>query len=214
MSCSLLLARWAHTARAARPLRVVGMLALGGACLGTPLAQAQALRPGLWEFEGQHSQLRQSSGQTVDMQKINQQLETQLRGMEPSVRRMLEENLRSAGVVVDKGRSQQLCVQPGQAQLARLAELQQESCTFTLQERGADFVRGKLQCTEPPGQGSYVSTVITPERLSNRTELKTPQGQLIITASAQWMGADCGGAPDVGRQRQQERSLFGGAGAK
>lgn len=190
------------------------MLALGAACLGTPLAQAQALRPGLWEFEGQHSQLRQSSGQTVDMQKINQQLESQLRGMDPSVRRMLEENLRSAGVVVDKGRSQRLCVQPDQAQLARLAERQQEGCTFTLQERGADFVRGQLQCTDPPGQGSYVSSVITPERLSNRTELKTPQGQLVITASAQWIGADCAGAPDVGRQRQQERSLFGGANAK
>lgn len=214
MSCSLLLPWLPRAASVAHSLRVAGGLAVGAACLGAPLVQAQALRPGLWEFEGQHSQLRQSSGQTVDMQKINQQLETQLRGMEPSVRRMLEENLRSAGVVVDKGRSQQLCVQPGQAQLARLAELQQESCTFTLQERGADFVRGKLQCNEPPGQGSYVSTVITPERLSNRTELKTPQGQLIITASAQWMGADCGGAPDVGRQRQQERSLFGGAGAK
>ena len=72
MSCSLFLACWAYTASAARPRRVVGMLALGAACLGTPLAQAQALRPGLWEFEGQHSQLRQSSGQTVDMQKINQ----------------------------------------------------------------------------------------------------------------------------------------------
>lgn len=214
MSCSLLLARWAHTARAARPLRVVGMLALGGACLGTPLAQAQALRPGLWEFEGQHSQLRQSSGQTVDMQKINQQLETQLRGMEPSVRRMLEENLRSAGVVVDKGRSQRLCVPPEQAQLARLAERQQEGCSFTLQERGADFVRGQLQCSNPPGQGSYISSVITPERLSNRTELKTPQGQLIITASAQWIGPDCAGAPNVGGQRQQERSLFGGANDK
>jgi hypothetical protein len=109
------------------------------------------------------------------------------------------------------GRNQLLCVPPDQIQLARLVERQQqEGCTFTLQERGADFVRGQLKCTEPRGQGSHVASVITPERLSTRTELKIPQGQLIITTSAQWIAADCGNAADVGRQRQQERSLFGG----
>ena len=216
MSCPLFLTWLPRMATAVRPLGATGWrMAAGAVCLGALLAQvqtqAQTVRPGLWEFEGRHSQLRQSSGQTVDMQKINQQLETQLLGMEPGVRRMLEDNLRSVGVVVDRGRSQLLCVPPDQIQLARLVERQQqEGCTFTLQERGADFVRGQLKCTEPRGQGSHVASVITPERLSTRTELKIPQGQLIITTSAQWIAADCGNAADVGRQRQQERSLFGG----
>lgn len=212
MSCPLFLTCLQRTAIAARSFGAAGSrLAVGSVCLGAALAHAQTLRPGLWELEGRQSQLRQSSGQTVDMQKINRQLEAQLLGMEPGMRRMLEDSLRSAGVVVDRGRSQLLCVPPDQNQLARLVERQQQDgCTFTLQERGADFVRGQLTCTEPPGQGSHMASVITPERLSTRTELKTPQGQLIITASAQWIAADCGNAADVGRQRPQERSLFEG----
>jgi hypothetical protein len=108
MSCPLFLTWLPRMAMVVRPLGATGWrMAAGAVCLGALLAQvqtqAQTVRPGLWEFEGRHSQLRQSSGQTVDMQKINQQLETQLLGMEPGVRRMLEDNLRSVGVVVDRG---------------------------------------------------------------------------------------------------------------
>lgn len=176
----------------------------------TLAAHAQVVRPGLWEFEGPHSRLQQGR-KSVDMQKIQRQLDAQMRGMDPDARRMLEENLRSAGVVVAKGRSARLCVQAEHTQLARLAqEQQQDTCRFTLQERGPDFVRGDLQCTQPPAQGSFLSTLITPERLSNRSELKTSQGQLVIQSSAQWLAADCGDAPEVGSQGQRERSLFEG----
>lgn len=182
---------------------------LYGCLLVAGTAQAQALKPGLWEFEGRHSRLSWAAGPALDMQKINQQLQAQMVDMEPGLRRVLEENLRSAGVVMTQGRSQRLCVSSDQANLVRIAEQhQQESCRFTLLESGAGFVRGQLQCAEPQGQGSYVTTLDSPEKLSTRVELKTPQGQLVVTSGAKWLGADCADTPSLGKQRLHERSLF------
>lgn len=173
------------------------------------LAHAQAVKPGLWEFEGRQSRLSWAAGPALDMQKINQQLQAQMLDMEPGLRRVLEENLRSAGVVMTQGRSQRLCIPSEQANLVRIAEQhQQESCRFSLLESGAGFVRGQLQCTQPQSQGSYVSTLVSPEQLSTRVELKTPQGQLVVNAGAKWLGTDCADAPALGQQRLHERSLF------
>lgn len=170
---------------------------------------AQAVRPGLWEFDGRQTRLQQGQ-QSLDMQKIQQQVEVQMRGMSAESRRMLEENLRGAGVVTAKGRSLRVCVPPEQANLARLAERnQQEGCSLSLNERGADFVRGQLRCTEPQAQGSFLSTLITPERINNRAEIKTAQGQLVVHSSAQWLSPDCQDAPALGTQSLQSRSLFG-----
>ena len=185
---------------------LAGAALLGGCLLVATGVQAQSVRPGLWEFEGRQSKLVQGR-QAMDLQKIQQQLETQLKSMAPEARQLVEENLRSAGVVVGKGHHLRVCVPPEHAPLARLAErLQQEGCSFGLQERGADFVRGRLQCTEPAAQGSYTATLTQADRLSSHTELNTPKGQLLIQASAQWVGADCGDAPVVGAQAQPELS--------
>lgn len=190
-------------------LRQGAVLGLFGCWVAAGMAHAQAVKPGLWEFEGRQSRLSWAAGPALDMQKINKQLQAQMLEMEPGLRRVLEENLRSAGVVMAQGRSQRLCIPADQANLVRIAEQhQQESCRFSLLERGATFVRGQLQCTEPPAQGSYVSTLISPERLSTRVELKTPQGQLVVTATAKWLSADCTDAPTLGQQRLHERSLF------
>lgn len=178
------------------------------AMLGVMLAagaHAQTVKPGLWEVERRQSKLVQGR-QALDLQKIQQQLEAQLQSMAPEARRLVEENLRSAGVVLGQGHNARVCVLPEYTHLARLAErLQQDGCSFGLQERGADFVRGRLQCSEPAAQGSYTATVSHPERLSSHTELNTPKGQLFIQASAQWLGADCGDAPIVGKPSDPSR---------
>lgn len=166
------------------------------------------LRPGLWEFDGQQSRLLRGK-KTLDMQKIQSQVEAQMRGMDAEARRILEENLRSSGIAVGQLRSTRLCVPPEQANLPRLAEYSlQESCQFKLTEKGADFVRGELRCSDPQTSGTQLSTLITPERIQHRTELQTPQGRLIASTQAQWLSSECGAVPVIGTQSLQGRSLF------
>lgn len=188
---------------------------LGGLCCAGMLwlalcaaADAQMLRPGLWEFDGQQSRLLRGK-KTLDMQKIQSQVEAQMRGMDAEARRILEENLRSSGIAVGQARNTRLCVPPEQANLPRLAEYSlHEGCQFKLVDKGADFVRGELQCTEPAANGTQLSTLITPERVQHRTELQTAQGRWIVNTQAQWLSSDCGTAPVLGTQSLQGRSLF------
>lgn len=187
-------------------LAVLGM----ALCAASAAGHAQQVRPGLWEFDGQHMRLVQGK-QTLDMQKIQQQMDAQMRTMDTETRRFMEENLRGSGIPIGKGRTLRMCVPGEQANLARLAERQSlEGCQFNLQEKGTDFVRGQLRCTESEATGMLLSTLITPERINNRAELSTPKGKLIINSHAQWLGTECGDAPVIGMQSLQDRSLFGG----
>ena len=215
MAASLIFRRTGHALFRTLSARRLGSLlwALGVSLTFFGNAQGQAVRAGLWEFDAQKSRLLRGK-QTIDMQKIQVQMEAQLRGMDADTRRILEDNLRGAGIAVGRPQRSRLCVPSEQATLARVTEQsQQESCQFQLSEKGTDFVRGTLRCSDAQASGVLISTLITPERIHQRSELNTPQGQLIVTAQAQWLSADCGDASVIGTQSLQGRSLFDNKGA-
>lgn len=190
-------------------------LSIWVACAGGPAAaqapapEAGALKPGRWVLEG--GMQLQTHSTTFDLKTVYAQLQTQIAGLPPEARESMAENLRHAGIELSGGgRSQELCVPPAMASLARLAVRQlPEDCQYQMQQQTGRQIQGTLRCTRPDSEGRFTATWLDAERISTRSETRNAQGQRVLNATARWVGADCGNAPRLAFEGMQQRSLFG-----
>ena len=171
-----------------RHLAAAAAAAVAFACT----ANAQSLKPGLWEIT---NKMQTGSGQ---MEAQMAQMQQQMANMPPEQRKMVEDMMAKQGVGMAAGRSPtiKMCISPEQAERAELPQ-QEGNCRQEMLERSGSTMRYRFSCTgNPPTSGEGEYTLASPTSYSGRTTVLTQvQGKpekMEMTQTGRWLGADCG----------------------
>ena len=163
-----------------------------------PSAQAQSMKPGLWEM--------QSSMQSGNAERQNAmaQMRQQMESMPPAQRQQMEAVLARQGMSLSgDGMRMKTCVTPEMAAHSDVPPQDKNShCTTTAQPRTGSTVRFSYQCTTPPSSGegtvtwtgdtAYTTHVETTATVRGKAEKTT------VESSGRWVAADCGGVKPLG----------------
>jgi hypothetical protein len=170
------------------------------AALGS--AQAQALKPGLWEITHQ----TQGGG---DMGRAMAAMQQQMASMSPQQRKLVQEHMARQGMQMGlgggAGTSVKVCITPEMAQRNQVPG-QHAGCNSTSQARSGNTMKVAFACTNPPSKGEGEVTFSSPEAYTSKmTVTTTAQGkpqQMTMNASGKWLAADCGSVkPTVAPKR-------------
>lgn len=167
---------------------------LGAALLltGSALAQAQNIKPGLWEIK-MNPQL------SPERQAAMAQAQQQLAQMPAEQRKMMEEMMAKAGVSANLATGAmtiKVCITPEQAALNQLPVSSQGSCKHQVERKGAQILN-RFSCSDPDISGEGTSTLSSAEAYSSSMSSTARVGGKSETTTVQsqgrWQGADCGG---------------------
>jgi hypothetical protein len=158
---------------------------------GLALAQAQKMRPGLWE----HSfTMKSQSGQ---MEKAMSEMQQQLASMPPDQRKMMEQMMAQQGRGMGaKGSSIQMCITKEQAERDEVPQ-QEGGCSQQVMQRTANTIKVKFSCTgNPPTSGESEVTFASPTAYTGKSVVNTTvEGKperMTMDQSGKWLSADCG----------------------
>ncbi|MBL8303498.1 MAG: DUF3617 domain-containing protein [Ideonella sp.] len=166
---------------------------LAAVLLSLPLAawaQAQKLRPGLWEHG---FSLKSQSGQ---MEAAMKQMQQSMASLPPDQRKMMEDMMARQGVGVGaSGNTVRLCLTPEEAERDSPPP-PQDGCTQT-SKRSGNVWQVAFQCKgPPPSSGEGQVTLLGPTAYAGNFTMRTVQDgkpeQLQMTQTGKWLGADCG----------------------
>lgn len=169
---------------------IAGLIVL--AATGT--ANAQNMKPGLWEISTQ----MQGSGQMGDaMAKAQKQMES----MPPEQRKMMQDMMAKQGVqmggpAAGGGMTVKVCMTQDMVDRNEVGR-QQPGCTHTNSPRSGNTMKFSYTCTQPPSSGEGQVTFTSPEAYSMKmTSTSTVRGKpekMDMQTSGRWLGGDCGG---------------------
>lgn len=156
-------------------------------------AQAQKMRPGLWE----HSVKMKS--QSGEMEAAMAQMQQSIASMPPAQRKQMQDMLAQQGVRMGAGGTTvKVCITPEQADLDRIAP--QEGCTQKVQRTGPSSLAMTFSCKgeagQPPSSGEGTMTFAGPTAYTGQFKVKTLSNgkpeQIDMAQNGQWLSADCG----------------------
>ena len=155
------------------------------------LAQAQTMKPGLWEFK-QTPQLDPTrQAQLAQAQKA-------MESMPPERRAMIEQMMGKQGVSVNMAGgviTLKTCITKEQAERNLAPVSQQGNCTQEA-KRSGNVIQTHFICTEPASEGDATVTLRGSEGFTNDVTIRHQrQGQTETTkvsGEGRWLGADCG----------------------
>lgn len=176
--------------RRARWGALEGLLAALALC-AVPMAQAQSVKPGLWE----HSwSMKSSSGQ---MEKAMAQMKAELAKMPADQRKMMEQMMAKQGVGMSGDVSKvKLCLSPEQARNLDLPA-GDGKCQQTVTQRSSGSIKSTFVCAGPPpsrGEGEMTlkgDTAYTGKSVIDTTIDGKPE-RMNMEVTGQWLSADCG----------------------
>ncbi len=163
--------------------------------LAAPLAQAQQLRPGLWEHQ---ATMKTGSGQ---VEAAMAQMQAQLAAMPPDKRKQIEDAMKAQGLGgglpgTGQPMTMKVCLTPEQAARNEVPQ-QQGQCKQTSSSRTGNTVKFKMECTGPrkaTGEGEF--TLISDKEHKGRVTItsahKSREETMEMLSSARWLAADCG----------------------
>ncbi len=173
--------------------------ALSFLALLLPLAaQAQSLKPGLWEHQ---SSLKSADPQ---MEAAMARMKEQMAAMPPEQRQQMEAMMARQGMSLGAGpaggagpgMTVKVCLTPEQAARNEVAQ-HDGHCKQTSSSRSGNTVKFKIECSAPQnatGEGEF--TVVSDKEHKGRLNITSQRGgktqTMEITHSARWLGADCG----------------------
>ena len=166
---------------------LAGLLALAATT-----AQAQNLKPGLWEM---NSKMTSSSGQ---MEQAMAQAQAQMAAMPPAQRKMVEDMMAKQGVGMGAGNTNvvRVCLSPEMAAQGGVPQQTQGDCKTTMAPRSGNTTRVSFVCTNPPSSGEGTVTVLGPDSYSSKMTITTSAAgrpeKMNIDSTSKWLGADCG----------------------
>jgi hypothetical protein len=173
------------------------VLALGTlvavATLGAGGAQAQKIRPGLWE----NSVTMKSSGGQVEGAMARMQ--EQLASMPPEQRAQVEAMMARQGMGMAPGKpnTARSCISP---EMAARDEFHpgDSRCKSTGHSRSGNTVRFKFSCQgeggggEGEGEFTLISDKETKGKMSVTTQRQGQTMRMDMESTSRWLGADCG----------------------
>ena len=171
---------------------IVSLLAAAG-------AQAQNMKPGLWEVK-QQPQL--DPKRQAQLEKAQQQMAA----MPAEQRKMMEEMMAKRGVSMDFGGggviTVKMCVSEEQAKRNEPPIAGRGNCTHDVQHSG-NQIHTKFSCADPASEGTSDVTLrpggdgfTAKTHITHTRDGKTDS--IDASSEARWLGADCGGLKPMG----------------
>ncbi len=168
-------------------------------------ANAQTMKPGLWEITNQMQGApgSQTAGAMAEMQK-------QLASMPPEQRKMMEDMMAKKGVQMGAasggGMAVKVCITPEMAARNDVAQHQQGDCSHTNSPRVGNTMKFAYVCTKPPSRGEGQVTFTSPEaysmQMKSTTTIKGKEESMDMQANGKWLGSDCGSVKPLGQPKQ------------
>lgn len=173
---------------------------LSAMLLASFAAQAQSIRPGLWEMQGK-------MGGNPEMDAAMAQMQQQLASMPPAQRKQMEQMMAAQGMKLGSGGkgmniSVQTCVTPEQAKRAEMPTQTEGNCKTTVVSRSSSLIKVHFECTNPTSTGdaeyrfqsdkAFQGTVVTQSMHNGKSMSST------IQSSGKWLGDSCGNVGSMG----------------
>lgn len=157
------------------------------------IAQAQTLKPGLWEID---NKTQSSSGQ---MEQAMAQAQQAMASMPPEQRKRMEEMMARQGVSVGSGglgRSARICMSKEMVESSQLPAQEKGDCKTTYSSRVGNTMKMAFSCTQPPASGEGQITFVSPEsyrmQMVSTTTLQGKPEKMTMDSTGKWLSADCG----------------------
>jgi hypothetical protein len=159
-------------------------------------AQAQSIKPGLWEH---NIAMKSSSG---ELEKGMERMQAELAKMPPAQRKQIEQMMAQRGVEMSmggtdgKGRVVKVCITPEQAARVDLPAAD-DNCRQMDVQRSGSTIRVKFACDgPPPSSGTSEFTLKGDKAYTGHTVVDTVrQGKperMTMDLSGKWLASDCG----------------------
>jgi hypothetical protein len=174
-----------------KPSHVLAFAALSGAVL---CAQAQTLKPGLWDVSSR------MEGGSPQMQAAMGELEKQMAAMSPQQRKQMQDMMARQGVSMGSagpggGVAMKICFTKEMVERNDMPT-QQGDCTTTKGARTGNTMKVSFKCTQPPSSGEGEYTFVSSEAFTSKMTVTTNvQGKpetMKMSGSARFLAADCG----------------------
>jgi hypothetical protein len=167
---------------------------LFGALAFSAAAQAQSIKPGLWE-------MNQKMGGSAQMDQSMAHMQQQMANMPPAQRKQREDMLAKQGMSMPTpgaGGSvvMKVCITPEMAAKQDMPMQNEGDCTSTVTSRSASALKMSIVCKNPPstGEGTYTfsgDTAYTMKMVMNTTHKGKPQ-TMTLDGQGKWVAAACG----------------------
>lgn len=167
---------------------------LFGAFAFSAAAQAQSIKPGLWE-------MNQKVGGSAQMDQSMAQMQQQMANMPPAQRKQMEDMLAKQGMSMPTpgaggGMVMKVCITPEMAAKQDMPMQNEGDCTSTVTSRSASALKMSFVCKNPPstGEGTYTfsgDTAYTMKMVMNTTHKGKPQ-TVTMDGQGKWVAAACG----------------------
>ncbi len=174
-----------------RPIRLLAAALLGAALP----AQAQSMKPGLWEISSQ------MTGAGMQFSQAMAQMQKQLASMPPEQRKAIEEMMaRQAGVEMpamrDGAMVLKVCMTKEMIAQNQVPLAQEGNCTQKRSATSGNTIKMSFTCTNPRSSGDGIvqfkgDTAYT-MRMNMATTVAGKKEATSVDAAGKWLGADCG----------------------
>lgn len=159
------------------------------------VASAQSVKPGLWEVTSQVQLQGGADGGSA----AAANLQAELAKLPPEQRKMVEDMMAKNGVGLKPGgtgAALRVCISKEMAERSQLPTAQRGDCKTETSQRSASGMAIKFTCTNPPssgeGQVSFSGDSAYSVKMAVTTTLQGKPEKANISASGQWLAADCG----------------------
>lgn len=165
--------------------------------MGLSMAQAQTIKPGLWEITNQMQGNSEAANAMAKMQK-------EMAQMPPSQRKMMEDMLAKQGMQMGStpggGMALKMCMTQEMIDRNEMTS-QQGDCKHTSSPRMGNSMKFSFTCTKPPSSGEGEVTFTSPEAYTTRvavtSERRGKPEKMEMTTSGRWLGSDCGSVKPI-----------------
>lgn len=146
--------------------------------LGLQAAQAQSIKPGLWEAT---TQMQSGSG---EMEKAMAQAQAQMAALPPEQRKMMEDMMAKQGVSMGKGgaNTARYCLSREMVESNNVTQ-QQGNCKTTASSRTGNTMKTAFTCTNPTSSGEGTVTFLGADAYNSKMNIKTVQNGKTETMS-------------------------------
>lgn len=166
--------------------------ALLATLLLTGAAQAQTLKPGLWE-------MRSSMQGSAEMNKAMDEMQKQMAAMPPEQRKQMQEMMAKQGMQLGSagpgGMSVRLCMTQEMVERNEIPA-QDGRCKTTSSPRAGNTMKVSFVCTTPPSSGEGEVRFISPEAYATRMTIHSMQNgkreTMTMNGDSKWLSAQCG----------------------
>jgi len=164
------------------------------ASVGCTAAQAQTMKPGLWEMT---QKMQSASG---EMEKGMADMQKQLAALPPEQRKMMQDMMARQGVNMAAGPGgamlSKMCLTKEMVERNQLPVHEKGNCTNTVSNQSAAGMNLKFVCTDPAATGegrvNFKGDSAYDMKMTMNSNHQGKPMTTTLDASGKWLGADCG----------------------